>query len=201
MYNKKIEVIINAVNIICRWWKAKYEAIIERRKLQRKIDSVVTIQKHWKGYNLRRKIKSDLLDEFKRLGNIMLEKRQGLVILSSAYKIQKTWREYQAKKIRSIKIDTRNKAATKIQALWKGYHTRIMFHLRSSYGESVFINAVYIGLVDCHYILKLYKPCGIVCPSHPRNNISDSEGEGSEDYYYDDDDDDDYDYEVVDYKL
>ena len=75
-----------------------------------------------------------------------------------------------------------------------------VLHLRCSYGESVFINAVYSGLAECHYIIKLYKPCGIVCPYHPTTNYSDNNDESS-DEYYDDDDDSGYDYEVVDYKL
>ena len=69
--------------------------------------------------------------------------------------------------------------------------------MRCSYGESVFLNAVYNGLAECHYILKLYKPCGIVCPYRPRNEENDDNT--SDEYYYDDDDDDDY--ELVDYKI
>ncbi|ORX84101.1 hypothetical protein BCR32DRAFT_266582 [Anaeromyces robustus] len=202
MFNRKIEDINNAVEIICTWWKGKYEAILEHRKLQKKINSAIVIQKIWKGYHHRNLIKPELLEDFKRLGDLMIKNRNALLVLSSVYKIQKTWREYQAKKIRNIKIDTRSKAATKIQALWKGYHTRIMFHLRCTYGESVFLNAVYNGLAECHYILKLYKPCGIVCPYRPKNEINDVEDGSSEEYYYDDDDDDyDDNYEVVDYKI
>jgi len=56
---------------------------------------------------------------------ILFINRQSIIVLSSIYKVQRAWREYQAKKIRNVKIETRNKAATKIQALWRGYHTRI----------------------------------------------------------------------------
>ncbi|ORX51090.1 hypothetical protein BCR36DRAFT_351617 [Piromyces finnis] len=200
MFNRKIEDINNAVEVISTWWKAKYEAILEQRKLQKKIESAIVIQKYWKGYHLRKLIKPALLTELKELGNTMIKKRQALIVLSSVYKIQKAWKDYQARKIRAIKIDTRNKAATKIQALWKGYQTRILFHLHCSYGESVFLNAVYSGLAECHYILKLYKPCGIVCPYHPKIHGEENENESSEEYY--DDDDDDYDnYEEVNYKL
>ncbi|OUM62180.1 hypothetical protein PIROE2DRAFT_11630 [Piromyces sp. E2] len=128
----------------------------------------------------------------------MLKNRNALLVLSSVYKVQKAWRDYQSRKIRSIKIETRNKAATKIQALWKGYHT--LFHLRCSYGESVFLNAVYAGLAECHYILKLYKPCGIVCPYRPKINENENDDVTSEEYYYDDGDSD-LDYDVVDYKI
>jgi hypothetical protein len=45
-------------------------------------------------------------------------------------------------------------------------NNRLRTHIgmRFTYGETVFLNAVMRGLRNAHFILKLYKPCGIVCP-------------------------------------
>lgn len=43
-------------------------------------------------------------------------------------------------------------------------HTLADIHLRFTYGEAVFLTAVCRSLRNCHFILKMYKPCGIVCP-------------------------------------
>ncbi len=36
--------------------------------------------------------------------------------------------------------------------------------VRFTYGESVYLSAVARALRACHYSIKQYKPCGIVCP-------------------------------------
>jgi hypothetical protein len=41
--------------------------------------------------------------------------------------------------------------------------------IRFSYGQAVFLNAVCKGLRISHFILKMYRPCRIVCP-HDRDN-------------------------------
>jgi len=202
MFHRKLEDIVKAVKVISRWWKEKYQIILEERVIQKQNESATIIQKVWKGYRLRNRLKPELLEKFTRLGNYMSKNKDLLLLLVSVYRIQKYWKDYKIRRVRTIKIETRNKAATKIQALWRGYHTRILFHLNSSYSESVFLNAVYAGLTECHYILKLYKPCGIVCPARNSVNEKRDDDESTEEYYDDDDDDDsDLNYEVVNYKL
>jgi hypothetical protein len=55
-------------------------------------------------------------------------------------------------------------AAIRIQRLWRGFWIRCQTDLRFNYGESIFLYAVCNNLVTSHFILKMYKPCGIVCP-------------------------------------
>ena len=116
--------------------------------------------------------------------------RDQLYEIHGAYVLQNAWRSVQAKRVRADKMRTRNLAAARIQgiysfnasnllflkALWKGFWTRsrkmnffdifkmLDIALRFSYGQTVFLNAVCKGLKNAHFILKIYKPCGIVCP-------------------------------------
>ncbi|KAJ2999525.1 hypothetical protein HDV02_002672 [Globomyces sp. JEL0801] len=89
--------------------------------------------------------------------------------LCAAYRIQRAWRNYTRKRIMLQKVKTRHLAATKIQANWKGFWVRTHSTLRFSYGEVIFLLAVRQSLVNCHFILKMYRPCGIVCPKVERN--------------------------------
>lgn len=66
--------------------------------------------------------------------------------------------------------------------------------IRFSYGQAVFLNAVCKGLRVSHFILKMYRPCRIVCPrdrdsgnngaEQPTNAVDDG---GSEEDEYEDD--------------
>jgi hypothetical protein len=95
----------------------------------------------------------------------------------AAYILQSAWRNYVQRRIRTEKIRTRNRAAAKLQALWKGYWVRsrkfsalsyhrlklikpsifLDIHLRFTYGEAVFLTAVCKALRNCHFILKMYR--------------------------------------------
>lgn len=55
-------------------------------------------------------------------------------------------------------------ASARIQALWKGYWTRSHILTRFSYGQAIYLTAVRKGLKNSHFILKMYRPCGLVCP-------------------------------------
>ena len=37
--------------------------------------------------------------------------------------------------------------------------------MRFSYGQTIYLNAVCKSLKNSHFILKMYKPCKIVCPN------------------------------------
>jgi hypothetical protein len=54
-------------------------------------------------------------------------------------------------------------AAIKIQSVWCGFWIRSHTELRFSYGEAIFLSAVCKNLRLAHFILKMYRPCGIVC--------------------------------------
>ena len=69
-----------------------------------------------------------------------------------------------AKKVQNEKKKVRNIAASRIQALWKGFWTRCHVLTKFSYGQAIYLNAVRKGLKNSYFILKMYKPCGLVCP-------------------------------------
>ena len=96
--------------------------------------------------------------------NYLCPFRSQLLRISAAFVIQRAWRNTQQKRIRARKVKTKHLAATKIQAAWNGFWVRSHTSLRFSYGEVVFLVAVRRNLYNCHFIIKMYRPCGIVCP-------------------------------------
>ncbi|KXS13535.1 hypothetical protein M427DRAFT_369481 [Gonapodya prolifera JEL478] len=164
MYRRKIEDIIAAVNLICTWWRPIYQKIVERRALQKKHDAATSIQRVWRGHYLRQLLKPELRERLGVLGASIRKHRSDLAKYHGAFVLQRAWRNYQIKRVRSQKIKIRNMAATRIQSLWRGYWIRSHIHLRFSYGESVFLFGISKALKQCNYMLKLFKPTGIVCP-------------------------------------
>ncbi|KAJ3113481.1 hypothetical protein HDU96_003348 [Phlyctochytrium bullatum] len=156
--------LIEAVNKIIAWWRPRYAVISDRRKMQAKYRAVTKIQSVFRGYKLRKKLRVDVRQRLRNLGESLVRHRQQLFRVRAAYILQKAWRHFRTRKIRNDKIRTRNRAAAKIQALWKGYWVRSHIHLRFTYGEAVFLTAVCKALRNCHFIVKMYRPCGIVCP-------------------------------------
>ncbi|KAJ3097483.1 hypothetical protein HDU97_004850 [Phlyctochytrium planicorne] len=143
-FNARMEDIIAAVNKIIEWWRPLFKRISDKRRMQE--------QPKFKAFTE--------VTAFVKFFDPM----QQLFRVRAAYILQKSWRNYRTRKIRNEKIRTRNRAAAKIQALWKGYWVRSHVHLRFTYGEAVFLTAVCKALRNCHFIVKMYRPCGIVCP-------------------------------------
>ncbi|KAI8848939.1 hypothetical protein BC829DRAFT_425405 [Chytridium lagenaria] len=163
-FNARIEDLVAAVNKIILWWRPLYSRISDKRRMLEKHNAATRIQSVYRGYRLRLKLRPDIRLRLRNLGESLTRHRQFLFRVRAAYILQKTWRHYRTRKIRNDKIRTRNRAAAKIQALWKGYWVRSHVHLRFTYGEAVFLTAVCKALRNCHFIVKMYRPCGIVCP-------------------------------------
>ncbi|KAI9363417.1 hypothetical protein DFJ73DRAFT_811117 [Zopfochytrium polystomum] len=165
-YNARMEVLVRAVNTIINWWRPLHASYEERSKMGEKFRAAVTIQRVYRGYALRQRLRPDMRKKLLKIGQFVARHRGDLLRIRGAYVIQSAWRSYQQRKVRSEKIRTRNRAAARLQAFWKGYWVRSHIHLRFTYGEAVFLTAVCKALRNCHFILKMYRPCGIVCPRY-----------------------------------
>ncbi|KAJ3300337.1 hypothetical protein HK104_001755 [Borealophlyctis nickersoniae] len=163
-YNARIEDILHAISVIIAWWRPLYKRFSEVKRLREKHEAATNIQRVWRGYYLRQLLRPDLRRKLRDLGESVARHRQELLRIRGAYILQNAWRTYVIKRVRADKLRTRNRAAARIQAFWKGYWVRSHIHLRFTYGEAVFLTAVCKALRNCHFILKMYKPCGIVCP-------------------------------------
>lgn len=129
------------------------------------------IQRLYRGFSLRSLLKPDLRVKLVRIGTFVCRAKENLVQIAAAYTIQRAWRKMLERRIRIEKIETKNCAGVKIQAAWKGFWVRSRNHRlivdtssRFSYGEVIFLLAVRRNLATCHFILKTYRPSGIVCP-------------------------------------
>ncbi|KAJ3038616.1 hypothetical protein HDV00_000460 [Rhizophlyctis rosea] len=214
-YNARIEDLNRAVNTIIHWWRPLHQKMSEIKRLRevgnglpndgmKIIDTFTIHQRHaaatniqrvYRGYYLRQLLRPDLRAKLRELGESVARHRQELLRVRGAYVLQNAWRSYQIKRVRADKLRTRNRAAARIQAMWKGYWVRSRklpyqllplstlnrwlidqipipniadIHLRFTYGEAVFLSAVCKALRACHFILKMYRPCGIVCPPRSR---------------------------------
>ncbi|KND01565.1 uncharacterized protein SPPG_03365 [Spizellomyces punctatus DAOM BR117] len=163
-YNARIEDLNRAVNTIIHWWRPLHKKMSEIRRLREKHHAATTIQRVYRGYFLRQLLRPDLRQRLRALGESVARHRAELLRIRGAYILQSAWRNYLHRRVRAEKVRTRHRAAARIQALWKGYWVRSHIHLRFTYGEAVFLTAVCRSLRFCHFILKMYKPCGIVCP-------------------------------------
>ncbi|KAJ3161365.1 hypothetical protein HDU86_007147 [Geranomyces michiganensis] len=163
-YNSKIEDLAKAVNKIIEWWRPLHHQLSETKRLREKYQAARNIQRVWRGYSLRQLLRPELRHRLRALGESVARHREQLLRIHGAYVIQGGWRNYLHKRVRAEKVRTRHRAAARIQALWKGYWVRSHIHLRFSYGEAIFLTAVCKSLRAAHFILKMYRPCGIVCP-------------------------------------
>lgn len=138
--------------------------------------AAIKIQRVYRGYRLRSRLRPDIQKKLLALGTAMVKSRYSeltrkqLLQICAAYVIQRAWRTTINRRIRLRKIRIKHLAATKIQALWKGFWVQSHIALRFSYGEVVFLMAVRRSLANCHFILKMYRPCGIVCPKPERRD-------------------------------
>ncbi|TPX34508.1 hypothetical protein SmJEL517_g02865 [Synchytrium microbalum] len=149
---------VQAKEKIVVWWRE-----MRQRRLKRKTrKAVVDIQRCWRGYKLRKLLRSDLRDRLRSLGESVAMHRHELLRVRAALQLQAAWRVYKVRKMRRDSSKIRHKAATRIQAAFKGYWVRRHIHLRFTYGESVFLAAVCRALRHCHYLLRAYKPCALV---------------------------------------
>ncbi|KAI9006126.1 hypothetical protein BC832DRAFT_470038 [Gaertneriomyces semiglobifer] len=163
-YNANIEDLQRAVNKIISWWRPLHQKLSEVKRLREKHHAATTIQRVYRGYHLRQLLRPDLRHRLRVLGESVARHRKQLLQIRAAYIIQGAWRNYLYRRVRAEKVRTRHRAAARLQALWKGYWVRSHIHFRFTYGEAVFLTAVCKSLRNCHFILKMYKPCGIVCP-------------------------------------
>ncbi|KAI9205006.1 uncharacterized protein BJ171DRAFT_458658 [Polychytrium aggregatum] len=170
-YNARIEVLNVAANKIINWWRPLFKKINETKKIRERHKAATDIQRVYRGVELRKLLRPDLRERLRRLGESVASHREELFRIRGAYILQNAWRAFLVKRVRSDKIKTRNRAAARIQAFWKGYWVRSHIHLRFSYGESVFLNAVQRAMKNCHFIIKMYKPCGIVCPRRDLSSL------------------------------
>ncbi|KAI9190216.1 hypothetical protein H9P43_001649 [Blastocladiella emersonii ATCC 22665] len=167
-FRKKLELLTKAAVRIQQWWRPLYQRLQEAKTRNKQYHAATTIQRVWRGYMLRSVLRPDIRARLSALGKSLVRHRTGLLQLHAAIRIQSMWREIRMRRVRAQKIRTRHAAATRLQALWKGYWVRSHIHLRFDYGESVFLTAVCKNLRNAHFILKMYKPCGIVCPKRER---------------------------------
>ncbi|ORZ33671.1 hypothetical protein BCR44DRAFT_1195279 [Catenaria anguillulae PL171] len=167
-FRKQLELLNRSASVIQAWWRPIAVKLRERRARDAQNRSATTIQRIWRGYALRSVLRPDIRSRLSTLGKSLVRHRVILLRVHAAMRIQTIWREFRMRRVRAQKIRTRNAAATRIQALWKGYWIRSHIHLRFDYGESVFLSAVCKNLRAAHFIPKMYKPCGIVCPRRDR---------------------------------
>ncbi|KAI8810375.1 hypothetical protein BJ742DRAFT_202319 [Cladochytrium replicatum] len=163
-YKHRMEDIVAAVNMIIAWWRPLNTRLVEYNALYDQHKAATTIQRVYRGYYLRQLLRPDLRDKLRALGQSVARNRHQLIKVKGVYVLQTAWRQFQVKRVRADKFKIRNRAAARIQAVWKGFWVRSHVHLRFSYGEAIFLSAVCRALRQCHFILKMYKPCGIVCP-------------------------------------
>ncbi|KAI8899147.1 hypothetical protein BC833DRAFT_587015 [Globomyces pollinis-pini] len=168
-YQAKMEDLETAVNTIIKWWRPLYSSLVEIRQNRAKNHAATVVQRNYRGYKLRSLLRPDIREKLGKIGDLFVASGDKLKRLCAAYHIQRAWRNYTRKRIMLQKVKTRHLAATKIQANWKGFWVRTHSTLRFSYGEVIFLLAVRQSLVNCHFILKMYRPCGIVCPKVERN--------------------------------
>ncbi|KAJ3371668.1 hypothetical protein GGF31_002647 [Allomyces arbusculus] len=167
-FRKKLEQIDHAARIIARWWRPLYARLLETKAQHAQIQAATTIQRVWRGACLRAVLRPDIRTRLAGLGAAMVRHRHGLMMVHAALVLQAAWRARRMRRVRAEKLRTRHAAATRIQALWKGYWVRSHAHLRFDYGQSVFLTAVCKNLRAAHFIIKMYRPCGIVCPKRER---------------------------------
>ncbi|KAL7754365.1 hypothetical protein RI367_000346 [Sorochytrium milnesiophthora] len=170
-YNARLEDLATAVNKIIAWWRPRHARMLQRRKLEQRYKAVTDIQRVWRGHCLRKLIRPDLRQKLQTLGEHLARHRHDLLRIQAAYAIQEAWRAHRVRKVRTEKLRMRNTAATRVQALWKGFWVRSHINVRFNYGESLFLNAVSKALRNCHFIPKMYRPCGIVCPKRERHKF------------------------------
>ncbi|TPX41026.1 hypothetical protein SeMB42_g05767 [Synchytrium endobioticum] len=149
---------IRAKTKIVLWWTEMKQRKLQRRKRW----AVIDIQRCWRGYQLRKMLRSDLRVRLMNLGASVARHRHELLRVRAVLMLQSAWRAYRVRKIAHDSNKIRHKAATRIQAAFKGYWVRRHIHLRFTYGESVFLAAVCRALRNCHYILRAYRPCALV---------------------------------------
>ncbi|KAL2916170.1 hypothetical protein HK105_204261 [Polyrhizophydium stewartii] len=163
-YQTKIEDLEKAVNKIIQWWRPLHSHLAEINEARRRNKAATDIQRVFRGYYLRQLLRPDLRLKLTTLGAAVAKARHNLLEIRGAYVLQNAWRNKLQRRIRAEKVKTRNKAATRIQSLWRGFWVRSHTPLRFTYGEAVFLTAVCKALRQSHFILKMYRPCGIVCP-------------------------------------
>ncbi|KAJ3204434.1 hypothetical protein HK099_001163 [Clydaea vesicula] len=169
-YNKRIEgQIEKSVNKIIAWWKPLYKKVSEQKRKTEIHQAAINIQRVYRGWYLRQMLRPDLRQKLSALGASVAKHRKELFKIHSAYVLQNAWRAYIQRRILNEKIKTRNSAGSRIQALWRGFWVRSHTHMRFSYGEAVFLSAVCKALRSCHFIPKMYRCCGIVCPKESNN--------------------------------
>ncbi|XJO77036.1 hypothetical protein BDV3_001679 [Batrachochytrium dendrobatidis] len=163
-YQTKIEDLHAAANRIIRWWRPLHSRMAEINETRRRNKAATNIQRVYRGFALRRLLRPDIRKKLTELGSVIAKARHSLLEIRSAYIIQRAWRKVLYKRVCAEKAKTRNKASTRIQSLWRGFWVRSHTPLRFTYGEAVFLTAVCKALRNSHFILKMYRPCGIVCP-------------------------------------
>ncbi|KAJ3079282.1 hypothetical protein HK102_003882, partial [Quaeritorhiza haematococci] len=128
-YGVRLEVLEALVNKIIAWWRPLHLELVERRKLEEKHRAATNIQRVWRGYYLRQLLRPELRRKLYELGVSVAKNRHVLIKVRGAYVLQNAWRSFLVKRVREDKLRTRNRAAARIQALWKGYwvRSRILF--------------------------------------------------------------------------
>ena len=172
-YKTPVEKLKAKVHLIQAWWKPLHLKRKERNSNYAQCKAATDIQRVWRGiftllnligYSLRNLLVPQLREKLSDLGKLIRTHRKQLFEFQSAYVLQNAWRSFIAKKVQGEKKKIRNIAASRIQALWKGFWTRAHALSMFSYGQAVYLAAVRKGLKNSHFILKAYKPCGLVCP-------------------------------------
>jgi hypothetical protein len=123
-YNKPVDVLKAHVKTIVDWWRPLHQKRKEKELMKSQNDAATRIQSLWRGYYLRQLLRPDLRVKLKNVGESVMRYREGLFEIHGAYVLQNAWKVVLAKRVKANKIKTRNMAAARIQALWKGYWTR-----------------------------------------------------------------------------
>jgi hypothetical protein len=69
-------------------------------------------------------MKPDLREKLGTIGKVVAKNRFFLLQMCAAIIIQRVWKKFQMRRIRTRKAKTKHMAAVKIQAVWKGFWVR-----------------------------------------------------------------------------
>eukprot|EP01135_Chromosphaera_perkinsii_P012212 Nk52_evm31s2612 gene=Nk52_evmTU31s2612 len=131
-----------AIVVLQRWWKEVVVHIRVRRQEIMEQISAILIQSNFRGYRLRKTLRSDIRERLSNIGMVIVKHRAQLETHRAAYKIQNWWRTGNIRRLYKRKRELRRHAATRIQACYKGYLVRSYTRVNYSYGQAVFLEAV-----------------------------------------------------------
>lgn len=136
-FKTRLRIIDGAVHKISTWWRRTRLIKGRAAVFAKQTVAAVTIQRFYKGYQLRKNLREDIRQKLGRVGVSLVHNRcvssflkltnnsENLRRLHAAYVIGKAWRSYQKHKVFKEAFIAWKRAATKIQSWWRGHLARI----------------------------------------------------------------------------